>query len=91
MLFRSGLDYAVKKLAEKDSERAKKSLHISGEELLMGLRSYALDQFGPLAITVLGSWGIRRCGDFGEIVFKGVVSAIMALRPIEFLKKLKVK
>ena len=66
---REGLDHAVKKLAEKDPERAKKSLHISGAELLMGLRIYALDQFGPLAITVLGSWGVRRCGDFGEIVF----------------------
>ena len=64
---REGLDHAVKKLAEKDPERAKKSLHISGAELLMGI--YALDQFGPLAITVLGSWGVRRCGDFGEIVF----------------------
>ena len=28
-----------------------------------------LDQFGPLAKTVLNNWGIRRCGDFGDIVF----------------------
>lgn len=66
---REGLDYAVKKLTEKDPDRAKKSMHVSGAELLIGLRAYALDQFGPLAITVLGSWGVRRCGDFGEIVF----------------------
>ncbi|CAM2907111.1 Minf_1886 family protein [Rariglobus hedericola] len=66
---REGLDYAVKELKKKENERAKQSLHVSGAELLMGIRAYALDQFGPLAITVLNSWGINRCGDFGEIVF----------------------
>jgi uncharacterized repeat protein (TIGR04138 family) len=66
---REGLDYAVKELKKKETERAKQSLHVSGAELLMGIRAYALDQFGPLAITVLNNWGINRCGDFGEIVF----------------------
>ena len=66
---REGLDYAVKELKKKDTERAKSSLHISGAELLMGLRAYAMDQFGPLTMTVLGAWGVRRCGDFGDMVF----------------------
>ncbi len=66
---REGLDHAVKELKKKDTERAKSSLHISGAELLMGLRAYALDQFGPLTMTVLGSWGVRRCSDFGDMVF----------------------
>ena len=66
---REGLDYAVKELKKKETERAKQSLHVSGAELLLGIRAYALDQYGPLAITVLGSWGINRCSDFGEIVF----------------------
>jgi uncharacterized repeat protein (TIGR04138 family) len=66
---REGLDYAVKELKKKDTERAKSSLHITGAELLMGLRVYALDQYGPLAMTVLGSWGLTRCGDFGDMVF----------------------
>lgn len=66
---REGLDYSVKELKKRDAERSRQSLHITGAELLMGLRGYALDQFGPLAITVLTSWGITRCGDIGEIVF----------------------
>lgn len=66
---REGLDYAVKELKKKDTERSKQSLHVSGAELLMGIRAYALDQYGPLALTVLNSWGIKCCGDFGEIVF----------------------
>src|SRR5215207_498521 len=66
---RLGLDHTVKELRKKDAARAEKSRHVSGPELLDGLRSYALDQFGPLAKTVLDAWGVRRCRDFGDIVF----------------------
>ena len=45
------------------------SRHVSGPELVHGLRGYALDQFGPLTKTVLDVWGVHRCRDFGEIVF----------------------
>ncbi len=66
---RLGLDYAVKELRKKDTARAEKSRHVSGAELLDGLRVYALDQFGPLTHTVLKAWGITRCAHFGDIVF----------------------
>lgn len=66
---RQGLDFTVKELKKSDAARAGKSLHVTGEELLMGLRAFALDQFGPMARTVLGEWGVTRCGDFGDIVF----------------------
>ena len=66
---RAGLDHAVKELRKKDVARAERSRHVSGPELLDGLRVYALDQFGPLTKTVLNSWGVRRCSDFGDIVF----------------------
>jgi uncharacterized repeat protein (TIGR04138 family) len=66
---RLGLDHTVKELRKKDAARAEKSRHVSGPELLDGLRVYALDQFGPLAKTVLNTWGVRRCRDFGDIVF----------------------
>jgi len=64
---RLGLDHTVKELRKKDSSRAEKSRHVTGPELLDGLRIYALDQFGPLTKTVLEAWGVRRCRDFGEI------------------------
>lgn len=66
---RVGLDHTVKELRKKDASRAEKSRHVTGPELLDGLRIYALDQFGPLTKTVLEAWGVRRCRDFGEIVF----------------------
>jgi uncharacterized repeat protein (TIGR04138 family) len=37
--------------------------------LLGGIREYALEQFGPMAYTVLDRWGIKKCEDFGDIVF----------------------
>ncbi len=43
--------------------------HITGQELCEGLKKYALDQFGPLARTVLEYWGIRSTRDFGKVVF----------------------
>src|SRR5262245_16650211 len=66
---RLGLDHTVKELRKKDAARAERSRHVSGPELLDGLRAYALEQYGPLAKTVLNAWGIRRCSDFGDIVF----------------------
>lgn len=66
---RLGLDHAVKELKKKDSSRAVRSRHVSGPELIEGLRVYALEQYGPLAKTVLNSWGLERCSEFGDIVF----------------------
>lgn len=43
--------------------------HVTGRELCEGLRDYALEQFGPLARTVLEYWGIQGTIDFGKIVF----------------------
>jgi uncharacterized repeat protein (TIGR04138 family) len=66
---RLGLEHTVKELRKRDAARAERSRHVSGPELLDGLRAYALEQFGPLSKTVLNEWGITTCADFGEIVF----------------------
>ena len=52
--------------------------HVSGRELLDGIREYALQQFGPMTLSVLEAWGIQRCEDFGEIVFNMVESKLLA-------------
>jgi len=43
--------------------------HVSGQQLCEAARLYGLQQYGYLAPTVLGTWGIRATDDFGEIVF----------------------
>ncbi len=72
---RQALDHTVKNLKKQESER--KNNHVSGQELLQGIRDYALEQFGPLAMTVFIHWGIRRCEDFGDIVFSLVEYGVL--------------
>jgi uncharacterized repeat protein (TIGR04138 family) len=43
--------------------------HVSGQELCEAARQYALQQYGFMAPTVLGTWGVHATSDFGEIVF----------------------
>ena len=43
--------------------------HITWQELLQGIRTYGLDQFGPLTQHVFKHWGITTTEDFGRIVF----------------------
>lgn len=85
---RAGLDHTVKELRKKDASRAERSRHVTGPELLDGLRVYALDQFGPLAKTVLNTWRVKRCRDFGDIVFNlieyNVFSKTESDRPEDF-------
>lgn len=52
--------------------------HVTGQELLDGIRQYALQQFGPMTCLVLEEWGIRSCGDFGEIVFNMIEQQILS-------------
>lgn len=53
----------------KKRERRGGERHLSGQELCEAARKYALQQYGYMAPTVLGTWGVHRTGDFGEIVF----------------------
>ena len=52
--------------------------HVSVPELLDGIRQYAIQQFGPMALTVLAEWGLHRCEDFGEIVFNMIETGLLA-------------
>ena len=56
----------------------KKVLHVTGQQLLTGVREFGLNQFGPMAMTVFEEWGIKSCKDFGEIVFNLVDNGVLA-------------
>lgn len=51
--------------------------HVSGQQLCMGLRDYGVQQYGLLAKSVLGRWGIRKTADFGSIIFAMVDAGLM--------------
>lgn len=58
-------------------KKLKKTGHISGKELLDGIKDFALEQYGPMAKTVINHWGVNSTEDFGEIVFNMVNSGLM--------------
>lgn len=70
---RDALDVAQKKFCSKKNEPQ----HVSGQQLLQGIREHALEEFGPMALTVLEQWGINRCEDFGELVFNMVEHSLL--------------
>ena len=51
--------------------------HISGTQLLDGLRDLAIETYGKQAKVRLNSWGIFKCEDFGEIVFNLVEAGLL--------------
>jgi uncharacterized repeat protein (TIGR04138 family) len=71
---REALDHTQKLIGRATTEIR----HVSGQQLLDGIKDYALLQFGPMAITVLEEWGIRRGEDFGEIVFNMVEQGLLS-------------
>lgn len=44
--------------------------HITGPELLHGVRELALERYGQLSRNVFAHWGVKSTGDFGRIVFE---------------------
>jgi uncharacterized repeat protein (TIGR04138 family) len=68
------LDYTLKHVV---SPRGRSNQHVTGQELLEGVRRYSIEQFGCLARAVLAHWGIQRTADFGEMVFNLVTQDLM--------------
>lgn len=52
--------------------------HVSGSQLLDGIRDLALREYGLLARTVFRLWGINSTSDVGEIVFNLVEANLMS-------------
>ena len=68
------LDWTLKHVVRREGRATQ---HVTGRELLEGIRQYAIEQFGCLSRTVLESWGVRTTDDFGEIVFNLVEHDLM--------------
>ena len=72
---RESLDFTQKLISKENHGTVR---HITGQELLDGIRQFALQQFGPMAVTVLEEWGVKNCRDFGDIVFNMVEIGLLA-------------
>jgi uncharacterized repeat protein (TIGR04138 family) len=66
IFLRDALDFTTK---QQKKVKGVSVRHVSGPELLDGVRQYALKEFGPMVMTVFDSWGIRCSEDIGHMVF----------------------
>ena len=75
LFVREALDFTQKMILKESRGQLR---HVSGQELLEGIRQYALQQFGPMVVTVFEEWGVKSCRDFGDIVFNMVEANLLA-------------
>jgi uncharacterized repeat protein (TIGR04138 family) len=61
----------------REGEPVGKRHHVSGPELLEGIRQLALAEFGMLAKTVFRAWGVHRTDDWGNIVFNLIQAELL--------------
>jgi uncharacterized repeat protein (TIGR04138 family) len=66
LFLKEALDFTLKRVMD---ESGGKGRHVSGRELLEGFRDLALEQFGPMAATLMDEWGVNECRDVGNMVF----------------------
>lgn len=69
------LEVAIRVAGKENEEGAAR--HVTGQEVLAGMREHALRTFGPLAAGVWRSWGVRETLDWGRIVFLLVEAGLL--------------
>jgi uncharacterized repeat protein (TIGR04138 family) len=73
VFLRDALDFTTKQQKKAKGATVR---HVTGPELLGGVRQYALKEFGPLVTTVFDNWGIHACEDIGNMVFNLIGAGI---------------
>ncbi len=75
---REGLSYTAQHVHGDVSDIPEIDRHVSGQQLCLGLRDFAIQRYGLLAPVVLTHWHIRRTEDFGRIVFGMIDAGLMS-------------
>ena len=73
IFLRDALDFTTK---QQKKIKGVSVRHVTGPELLDGVRQYALKEFGPMVMTVFDSWGIHSCEDIGHMVFNLIAAGV---------------
>jgi uncharacterized repeat protein (TIGR04138 family) len=58
--------------------KRKERRHVSGAELSLGVRDFAIERFGFLAHTVFDQWGVHKTDDLGEMVYHLIDAGLMS-------------
>lgn len=72
-----GLRFTVNRCHANAESLSLDDRHISGQQLCLGLRDFAVEQYGMMAPAVLSHWHITRTDDFGRIVFALITAGVM--------------
>lgn len=64
------LQFVQEQLRRNSTHEDDEAAHVSGQELVCGIRELALRKFGLMARSVFAHWGIHSTEDFGRIVFE---------------------
>jgi len=59
--------------------------HVTGEDLLAGVRQLGADRYGVMAPDVFRAWGVRGTLDFGRVVFHLVEAGLLHKRESDSL------
>ena len=70
-------------------KKLKTPKHVTGEEMLDGMRELLLQKFGPMTLMVLKYWGIETTEDFGNIVFNLVDGKVLSKTEEDDISKFK--
>jgi uncharacterized repeat protein (TIGR04138 family) len=70
-------------------KKLKSSKHVTGEQILVGMKELLLERFGPMAINVLDFWGVMKTEDFGNIVFNLVDHKVLSKTEEDHIERFK--
>ncbi|HHT9110282.1 MAG TPA: Minf_1886 family protein [Candidatus Brocadiaceae bacterium] len=71
------LDFTIHMLGKSQHKTSDIERHVTGKQLLEGVRQFAIKNFGYMALTVFEQMGIKQDEDFGNVVFNLVESGLM--------------
>jgi uncharacterized repeat protein (TIGR04138 family) len=86
VFLRDALDFTTKQQKKIKGATVR---HVTGPELLGGVRQYALKEFGPMVLTVFDNWGIHSCEDIGNMVFNLIGAGIFGKTEEDSIKDFK--
>ena len=86
IFLRDALDFTTK---QQKKIKGVSVRHVTGPELLDGVRQYALKEFGPMVMTVFDSWGIQSCEDIGHMVFNLIGAGVFGKTEEDSIKDFK--
>ena len=74
LFLKDALDFTLKRAADSNGGEPRhvtgtELCHVTGTELCHGFRDLAVQEFGPMAGTLMIEWGLRESSDIGEMVF----------------------